>query len=113
MTDQHKQLADGRWQTLTFFEQMANTGSEVIRASNWKDKGNIEYSRMAFDRALELIDLTTADAKNKEHLKEILRVREALADYFAFNNEYKSTKKSWENYFYAFNFAARAKLKAS
>ncbi|MFZ2975601.1 MAG: hypothetical protein WA055_03180 [Candidatus Moraniibacteriota bacterium] len=104
---QHTDLTNERWQNFSFFEQMANVGSEVERTIKWKNKENLEYSRMAFERALELLDLTISDPKNKKRLKEILRVREVLADYFAFQNEYKSTDKSWQNYFYSFNFAAR------
>lgn len=110
MEYQHKNLASGGWQKLSFFEQMANIGSEVERTIKWKNKGNTEYSRMAFERALELMDLTIDSDKNPSHLKELLRVREALADYFVFENEYRSTDKSWQNYFYAFNFAARINL---
>ncbi len=107
MNYQHKNLASGRWNVLSFFEQMANVGSEVERALKWKEKENVEYSRMAFDRALELLDLTIADAKNKMRLKELLRLRETLADYFEFENTYQSSGKSFQNYFYSFNFAAR------
>ena len=104
---QHKNLASGRWKTLTFFEQMANIGSDVERTMKWKEKDNAEYSRMAFERSLELLDLTIADEKNTARLKELLRLRETLADYFAFDNIYQSSEKSWRNYFYAFTFAAR------
>ncbi|MEK6715657.1 MAG: hypothetical protein AABY43_06405 [Candidatus Omnitrophota bacterium] len=107
MIYQHKELALGKWNNLSFFAQMANIGSEVERAIKWKNKGNAEYSRMAFERALELLDLTLADRKNMGRLRELARVRECLADYFVFNNEYKSTDKSWHSYFFAFNFAAR------
>ena len=65
---------------------------------------------MAFERSLELLDLTIADGKNKKHLKEILRLREMLADHFVFGNEYHSEDKAWQNYFYSFNFAVRASL---
>ena len=106
---QHEELASGRWNKLSFFEQMANIGSEVERTIKWRDKNNKEYSDMAFERALELIDLTITDPKNVSKLKEVVRAREALADYFAFNNEYHSTDKSWQNYFYAFSWAARLK----
>ncbi|HAI74197.1 MAG TPA: hypothetical protein DCS28_01695 [Candidatus Moranbacteria bacterium] len=110
MEYQHKNLAGGEWQKLSFFEQMANIGSEVERAIKWKNKNNAEYGRLAFERALELIDLTIENEKSKSRLKELLRVREMLADYFVFANEYKSTDKSWQNYFYVFNFAARINL---
>lgn len=102
----HKQMASGRWQKFTFFEQMANIGSEIGRALNWKEKSPKD-SKMAFERGLELLDLTIADPKNKNRLKELLRIRETLADYFVFDNDYSSSKNSWNNYFYSFNYAAR------
>ena len=107
MNFQHKNLASGKWKELTFFQQMANIGSEVIRAINWREK-NKEYSQMAIDRALELLDLTIDDEKNHQRgrLRELLRLREFLADYFYFDNIYKSSDKNWENYFLAFNYAA-------
>jgi len=110
MEVQHKNLAAGGWQQLSFFEQMANIGSEVERTIKWKNKNNPEYSQMAFERALELLDFTIEDKRNVNRLKELLRVREILADYLVFDNDYHSTDKSWQNYFYAFNFAARINL---
>jgi hypothetical protein len=107
MTFQHKELAAGRWKELSFFEQMANVGGEIERTLNWKRKGNEDYSRRAFERALELLDLTIDDVKNRSRLKEIVRAREALADHFAFDNAYCSTDSSWRNYFYSFAFAAQ------
>ena len=102
----HKDLTLGHWQKFNFFEQMANVGSEIFRTINWREK-NKEYSRMAFERALELLDLTIEDKRNNRRLKELCRLREILADYFWFDNIYKSTDESWERYFYAFNYAAR------
>ena len=108
MSYQHKQLASGRWEELSFIEQMANVGSEVARAISWKKKNKPDYSRRAFERALELMDFTMGDRKNRNRLREIARVREALADYFAFENIYQSSDEKWKSYFIAFNFAARA-----
>jgi hypothetical protein len=107
MNYQHKNLASGRWKEMTFFEQMANIGSEVERTISWKNKGNKQYSIMAFERSLELLELTIADEKNKKRLRELTRLWETLADYFQFQNEYKSTDQSWHNYFYAFTYASR------
>ena len=101
----HKSLASGRWFQLSLIEQLANVGCDVERTIQWKKRGELDCSNQAFDRALELLDLTIADPKNKGRLKEILRVREALLDYFVGNNEYNSTDESWQNYFYAFNWA--------
>ena len=103
----HKDLTLERWQKFSFSEQMANIGSEVFRAMSWRQR-NREYSRLALERALELLDLTLeAVAKSGSRLKELTRLREALVDYFLFDNVYGSTDKSWETYFGAFNYAAK------
>lgn len=104
---QHKNLASGGWKKLTFFEQMANIGSEVERTIKWKKKGNKEYSLLAFERALELLDLTVENERSGSRARELLRVREMLADYFSFENNYGSSDEKWQSYFYSFNFAAR------
>lgn len=105
----HPSLAAGRWQTFSLMEQLANVGSEVERALNWMDKGNPEYSRLAVDRALELLGLTIADPRHKNRLKEITRLREALLDFFLGANEFRSTTASWRRYFYGFAFASALK----
>jgi len=110
MSFQHKELSNGKWQKLSFLEQMANIGSEVERAINWKNKKDEEYSRMAFERALELIDLTIADEKNRSRLREITRVREVLADYFVCGNNYSSSDKSLKDYFYSFALASKLSI---
>jgi len=105
----HQNLTLAKWQKLSLIEQMANVGSEILRTISWRNK-NRKYSRLAFERALELLNLTLADSKNKKRLKEIARAREMLADYFVFDNEYSSTEKFWQKYFLAFNWAARDNL---
>lgn len=103
---QHKHLAAGRWFELSLIEQLANIGSEVERTILWKEKGDPQYSAMAFERALELIDLTIADPKNKKRLREVVRSREAMVDHFVYDNEYNTTDKQWRDYFFQFNYAA-------
>ena len=107
MNIQHKELAAGRWSKLSLVEQMANIGSEVERAINWRNKNNSAYSQKAFDRALELVDLTISSDKPFPALKELTRLREVLVDCFVFDNSYNSSDKNWRNYFLAFNYAAR------
>ena len=107
MSLQHKELAAGRWRELSFVEQMANIGGEVERALNWRAKNDADYSRRAFERALELIDMTLDGMKGFPRLKELARVREAVVDYFAGKNEYQSTDESWRKYFSCFAYAAR------
>jgi len=109
MNFQHKELSRGKWHKLSLIEQMANIGSEVERAINWKNKNDKKFSQMAFERALELIDLTMSDEKNRHRLQEISRVRESLIDYFIGGNQYSSSDQNWKNYFYSFGFAAANK----
>lgn len=102
----HQEMANGRWFRFSLLEQLANIGTDIERAINWRKRGDLEASRQAFERALELIDLTVADPKNKTRLREILRTREALVDYFVYNNEYGTSDQIWQAYFYDFNYAA-------
>lgn len=107
MSYQHKGLAAGRWKELPLVEQMANIGSEVERALNWRAKNNDAYSQKAFERALELIDLTLDSYKSFARLKEVARLREAIADYFVGTNQFKFTDESLRKYFLNFVFASR------
>ncbi len=106
MNNQHTQQADGAWFKLSLVEQLANIGSEVIRALNWRKKGNQEYSLLAFVRALELFDLTFSDSKNSQRLKEVARAREMFVDSFG-DNIYRSTDEQWQKYFLEFTYLAQ------
>ena len=107
MSQQHKSLAAGRWEQLSFCEQMANIASEVERALNWQAKGNPAYSQKAFERSLELMDLTVKHLKGFYRLRELTRVREALVDYFKGYNQFGSTQATWKSYFLPFVYASR------
>lgn len=106
---QHKELALGKWSSLSFAEQFANIGSEVERAISWRQKKNVVYSNLALNRALELLDLTLALRLEYSKLKELARLREILIDNFYEDNMYESTDESLKKYFYAFAYAAAIK----
>ncbi|MEW6516661.1 MAG: hypothetical protein AB1439_07160 [candidate division FCPU426 bacterium] len=107
MSFQHQELALGRWQQMTLIAQMANIGSEVERFLSWRTKNNPELSRKAFNRALELIELTLVDPKHSKRLKEIARLRETfLGDYIG-NEQVPAIDASWRKYFMHFALAAR------
>ncbi len=103
----HADLANGRFSQMSFCEQMANIGSEVERALNWKQRKNIEYTKKAFDRAHDLIAITISGLTDIHRLRELSRVREALNDYFIGDNQYQSTSASWRKYFMHFAYAVR------
>ena len=107
MSYQHKDLAAGRWDQLSFVEQMANVGSELERAINWHKKQNAAHYQKAFDRMLELIDLTLSGSKSFARLKELARLREAIVDYFAGPNSFQFTDGALRSYFLHFVYAAR------
>jgi hypothetical protein len=105
----HKELAaSGRWFELSLMEQLANVGTDIERTIQWKKRGKLEDSQKAFERALDLLTLTIIDPKNKTQgrLKELTRTREALIDYFVYDNEYQTSDEIWQKYFYSFNYAA-------
>jgi len=102
----HPLIAQEKWNLLSLVEQMANIGSEVSRAINWKER-DVESMRMAVYRALELLTLSIKDPKNARGLKELLRVKECVADYFLGDNVYKFTDTWWQKYFMEYAIAAR------
>lgn len=107
MNYQHRELASGGWKALSLSDQMANIGSEVSRALNWRKKGNSEYCQKAASRALELLDLSLDCAESFPRLKELARLREAVVDYFYGSNQFSSSEILWRKYFDHFNYAAR------
>jgi len=88
---------------------LGHVGSEISRAVRWTSR-NPALSQGALHRALELLDLTLADARlrqSRSRLREIARAREVVADFFAGRNQYGSTAASLQKYFDAYAIAAR------
>lgn len=109
MTPHHPELAAGRWRTLSLSEQLGNVGSEVSRAVRAASTGREARKVAAFERALELLDLTIADPAHHGRRRELCRLREVLCDYFCGDNEYRSSGESLNRYFLPFGVAARAR----
>ena len=66
-----------RWGRMPRLEQLANIGSEVGRTAKWVAKAKPQMSEGAFQRALDLFDLTIACNINSPGLlKEICRSRD-------------------------------------
>ncbi len=104
----HGSLADGRWHAFSLVEQLAHIGSEVSRANRARSAGDRRRMDAAFERALELFDLTIDDPRHHgARLREICRAREVVCDYFWGTNEYQSTGESLDRYFLPYALAAR------
>lgn len=103
----HKSLVAGRWFSMSLAEQLGNVGSEVGRVITAQKNGEKQREENAKERAIELFDLTVSDSRWSSRLKELVRGREVLADWFYGNNIYGSSPENLEKYFYYFAFAAR------
>ncbi len=73
----------------------------------WRDH-DPRLMMSAFDRALELLDLTLEDPRWRNRLSEIARARELLcAATLLGGREYKTNLEDLDRYFLAFAVAAR------
>jgi hypothetical protein len=89
-------------------EQLGNIGTEVARAARAKEAGNEARAWKAFERALELFDLTIADERWRGPKRlEICRAREVVCDFIAGDNEHRFSAESLDRYFLPFAYAAR------
>lgn len=102
---QHKELAAGRWFTLSLAEQMANIGSEVNRAIKARD--DLQRYENAINRAFELIYLTISDVRWRKRLRELTRFKEVFCDAVLGGKEYGSTLEDLNKYLFQFAMAAR------
>ena len=102
----HRELAR-EWSKLSLAEQLANVGSEVGRMIRWRDRDS-RLMNGAFERALELLDLTLDDPRWRNRLFEITRARELLcAAVLDGGREYRTSLEDLDRYFLAFAVAAR------
>ena len=79
-----------KWQKFSQEEQILNIASELSRAKFWLEKKNEEEVLNCLNRAFELIDLTIDSWRGEKGLKELLRFREVLAQFYI--NKKKNTE---------------------
>jgi hypothetical protein len=103
----HKDQASGRWSQLSLTEQMGNIGTEVNRMINWKHKDKA-LANKAFERMLELINLTLSDMNNFYRLRELARAKEMLIkNWLEPDSGSDKELDRFNDYFYRFAWAAR------
>ena len=103
----HPDLTAERWGQFSLAEQLANVGSEVGRMVRWRERDGRLMTR-AFDRALELLDLTLADPRWRDRLREIARIRELLCAAALGEPAYATTLEDLDRYLYGRVSARRA-----
>ncbi len=101
----HKDLKPEEWFKRSLTEQMANVGADIERALDAFARKDKEKGMAAFYRALELLQYTKMDPKNKNCLKELCRLYELLGEYFVGDNKYKLTENWIRKYFRYFYLA--------
>jgi hypothetical protein len=86
---------------------MSEASSSAARAFARKDTDRFEN---AFERMLELLDLTVEDPKWRTpcRLRELLRLREEVCDVFHGNEVFGASIETLKKYFLYFAIAARA-----
>ena len=98
----HQELAQGRWQKMTFGQQMGNIASEIARAKHWAAKGDSEQEKKSAERAHELLSLTIGEENRPSYLKELTRLRVILADNLIDSGQYDTSWQHLENYCLSF-----------
>ena len=83
-------------------EQISNIGSEVNRAIKYKNRNEEDTKRRFYEKAVELLNLTCADPKNKFRLGELQFCIEELTDFFVGTNQYNTTDEMLMKYYDAF-----------
>lgn len=107
----HADLAQGRWFKLTLCEQLANVGSEFDRAFRARRAGNTLRFENAFQRFLELINLTLSDPRwTFLRKREIARLKENIVANLYGDVPNLDAIASLERYFYYFG-VARSKMR--
>jgi hypothetical protein len=111
----HKELAQGRWFGFSVCEQLGNVGREFERAANAFKRGDRERFDKAFDRMLELLDLTAEDPKWRapRRLRELRRLREEVCDVFHGGEIFGTSIEVLRKHFLYFAIAARAEATKS
>jgi hypothetical protein len=93
---------DLRWFAMPVAVQISNVGSEVNRAIKYKSKGETEKAERFMNKAIQLLELSKQDPKNRHRRQEFECAIEELIDYFIGNNIYQKTDEVLLRYYDAF-----------
>ena len=87
----------------SFAMQMAMIDSELGRAEEWLNQNQQKTATEAYLRALELLDRVTAVSRGVTRLRELGRLREAIAQEFTREKSDAKNLEKLRQYFEPFN----------
>lgn len=81
----HKSMTPERWAAYPMDRQILMVAGEFSRAHNLIGTASLKSVRDCYERAMELLDLCTYDAKWIGRLRELMRFREAMGELYLAN----------------------------
>lgn len=103
----HQESTHREWRHRSISFQLASIGAEFGRSMKEKVRGVSFDESLAFERMIELIDLTIEDPKNFNRLSELCKLRECLCDFLVGSNTWQSSAEYFEKYFLDFALEAQ------
>lgn len=108
-------MTNERWFSMCISEQILNIGGEVSRAVSWERKGReaateesrsecMKKSENFLLKAISWINLSKADPKNVNRIRELEDVEMELLDYFG-ENTFSNDSETIMDYWNSFNSA--------
>lgn len=90
------------WFAMPIGVQISNVGSEVHRAINWKNRGDVQKRDSFCMKAIEFLELMKKDPKNCYRKGELDCCIDELKDYLMGENIYNTTEEQLIKYYDAF-----------
>ena len=79
----HRTLDAAAWAKYSKTQQILMIANELNRAGNWLIKNDLTEVKYCYERALELIYLTAGDLHQPGKTRELMRLKEILANHYA------------------------------
>jgi hypothetical protein len=76
-----------KWQKFSKEDQILNIAAELSRAKFWLERKDEFQVLNCLNRAFELMDLTINASRHQRILKELLRLREVLSQFYIDKNK--------------------------
>lgn len=78
----HKTLTREKWARFPMYKRILMIANELKRAQYWIERNEKAETRNCYERAMELHYLTAMTMREKNRLKEFMRIYEVLASFY-------------------------------